>query len=108
MDAHTLRVVSGAVPCEASCPHCAYHKGKKPQKEDEFNFQKFKKARQFAIQSGAVAMEIDARGNPLLDEWTKLYQILSEGGADFPQVSLTTPGSGILESHDSFHNLPQI
>jgi hypothetical protein len=105
MDAHTLRVVSGTVSCEASCPHCAYHRGKKPQRQNEFDFQTFKKARQFAVQSGAVAMEIDAQGNPLLDEWTKLYQILSEGSADFPQVGLTTPGSGILESRDSFLNL---
>lgn len=105
MDVYTLRVVCESLTCDASCPHCAYRKGKNPPGEDQFDFQKFKKARQFAVQRGAVAMEIEAKGDPLLGEWTRLYQILSEASDDFPQVGLATPGKGILESQDSFLNL---
>jgi hypothetical protein len=54
---------------------------------------------------GAVAMEIEARGDPLLDEWTRLYQILSEASPNFPQVGLTTTGKGILKGQDAFLNL---
>ncbi len=105
MDVHTLRVVSGSVTCNALCPHCAYHKGRKSDGEDQFDFQKFAKARQFATQSGAVAMEVEAKGDPLMEEWTRLYQILSEAGSDFPQIGLATPGDGILDARDPFLNL---
>jgi len=105
MDVHTLRVVSDSVTCDASCPHCPYCRGTNQTGEEQFDFQMFRKARQFALRSRAVAMEIEAKGDPLLDEWTRLYQILSEASADFPQVGLATPGKGILESQDSFLNL---
>lgn len=105
MDVHTFRVISGSATCDASCPHCAYHKGKRPAGEGQFDFQKFKRARQFALQSGAVAMEIEAKGDPLSGEWTRLYQILSEASDEFPQLGLTTPGNRILEEKDSFLNL---
>lgn len=105
MDVHTLRVVLGSMTCDASCPHCAYHKGKKRVGEGEFDFEKFTKARQFALRTGAVTLEIEAGGDPLLDEWTRLYEILSEASSDFPQVGLTTPGGSILEAQDSFLNL---
>jgi hypothetical protein len=50
-------------------------------------------------------MKIEAKGDPLSGEWTKLYQILSEANEDFPQIGLTTPGKGILEAQDTFLNL---
>ncbi len=105
MEVHTLRVLSESVTCEASCPHCGYHEGGSRRVQDEFDFQKFRKARQYALRNGAVAMEIDAKGDPLLGEWTRLYQMLSEASEDFPQIGLTTPGKGILEAKDSFINL---
>lgn len=105
MEVHTLRVITGSVTCDAICPHCAYHKGRTQEGEDQFDFQTFEKARQFAVQSGAVAIEIEAKGDPLVDEWTRLYQILSEAGKDFPQIGLTTPGHRILDARDSFLNL---
>jgi len=105
MDVYTLRVLSESVGCEASCPHCAYHEAKRPAVEAEFDFQKFKRVRQFALRSGAVSIGIEAKGDPLLGEWTTLYQILSEANTDFPQIGLTTPGQSILEAKDSFLNL---
>ncbi|NIO05136.1 MAG: hypothetical protein GTN74_11155 [Proteobacteria bacterium] len=105
MEVQCLRVISESVTCDAACPHCPYHGGKRRAEVDQFDFQRFKRARQFALQSGAVAMEIDAKGDPLLGEWTKIYQLLSEAGEDFPQIGLITPGKGILEEQDSFLNL---
>jgi hypothetical protein len=105
MDIHSLRVISGIVGCEASCPHCSYRKGTKSGNESEFDFKRFEKARKYAVRSGVVALEIEAKGDPLRDEWTKLYQILSEATPDFPQIGLTTPGKYILEAQDSFVNL---
>ncbi len=102
---HTLQVISESVTCEASCPHCAHQEGKGPAGGDLFDSQKFKKARQFALQSGAVAMEIDAKGDPLLGEWTHLYQILSEASPEFAQIGLITPGKDILPERESFLNL---
>jgi hypothetical protein len=105
MDVYTLRVMCDGVSCEASCPHCAYRSGQDRTGNEAFDFQAFEKARQFALRSGAVALEIEARGDPLADEWTRLYQILSEGSTDFPQVGLTTPGQSIFDSQESFLNL---
>jgi hypothetical protein len=50
-------------------------------------------------------MEIEARGDPLSDDWTRLYQILSEAGPDFPQLGLTTPGHTIPDAQEAFLNL---
>ncbi|MBW2121776.1 MAG: hypothetical protein JRH07_08020, partial [Deltaproteobacteria bacterium] len=72
---------------------------------DSFDFQSFKRALRFAIQSGAVALELSARGDPLAGEWTMLYQIISEASDLFGQVGLTTPGNRILQEKDSFVNL---
>ena len=105
MEAYALRVISDSMVCEASCPHCAYRDGQIHEGRQSLDLQKFRKARQFALQSRAVAMEIEAKGDPLLGEWTGLYQILSEASSDFPQIGLTTPGSAILESQESFLNL---
>ena len=105
MDVHILRVMCDGMTCEASCPHCVYRAGQDQIGNDSFDFQAFEKARQFALRSGAVTLEIEAGGDPLADEWTKLYQILSEGSSDFPQVGLTTPGQGIFDSQESFLNL---
>jgi len=105
MDVHTLQVFSDSVSCNAICPHCLYRRGANQTGKDQFDFQMFKKARQFALQCGAVGIEIEARGDPLLEEWTRLYQILSEASVDFPQIGLVTPGDSILESQDSFLNL---
>lgn len=105
MDVYALRVLSGALTCQASCPHCRYHRGHEGKAPDPFDFQAFRRARRYALQSGAVSMEIEAKGDPLADEWTKLYQILSEAADDFPQIGLTTPGGRILEAQDAFLNL---
>ncbi len=105
MNAQILRVIADAKTCNASCPHCLNHRRKSQPAEDSFDFERFGKACQFALQSGAVWMEIEAKGDPLLGEWTKIYQILSEAGEDFPKIGLTTPGNEILEGKDSFLDL---
>lgn len=105
MDVHCLRVILESSTCDASCPHCPYPERGNRAVANQFDFQKFKKARQFALRRGAVAMEIEAKGDPLSGEWTQLYQILSEAIEDFPQIGLTTAGKGILEAQDSFLNL---